>query len=160
MAINQQTRDDYLTQFVNLTNKKIGKTIEISVYDFSNDYANVNETPYLIEQIYETKATELLELLKNKELELLKLLKDGNIDATKIAFMKPDKLNPEKYDKIIKKNTLEEYKKKNQATSAVFQCKKCKNKKCQVTQRQTRSADEPATTFVTCMECGYEFSFN
>ena len=74
--------------------------------------------------------------------------------------MSPDELNPDKYDKINRKKELEEYKKNNQATSSVFECRKCKNRKCQVVQRQTRAADEPATTIVTCMECGYEFSFN
>ena len=30
---------------------------------------------------------------------------------------------------------------------------------CQVTQKQTRSGDEPATTFVECIECGFMFKF-
>ena len=48
----------------------------------------------------------------------------------------------------------------NQPTSNVYRCKKCKKNKCQVTQRQTRSADEPATTFVKCIECDYEFTIS
>lgn len=36
----------------------------------------------------------------------------------------------------------------------MFRCRKCKSKKTTYYQLQTRSADEPMTTFVTCMECG------
>ena len=34
-----------------------------------------------------------------------------------------------------------------------FTCWKCKGKKCRYYQMQTRSADEPMTTFVTCLSC-------
>jgi DNA-directed RNA polymerase subunit M/transcription elongation factor TFIIS len=35
-----------------------------------------------------------------------------------------------------------------------FKCGKCKSKKTDYYQLQTRSADEPMTTYVTCKECG------
>lgn len=160
MDIAQDTRSNYVTKFNGLVDKKLGKSVEQSIYNFSIDYATVQETPYLLDQIYESKADEIFNVLKDKEISLLKAIKEGVIDVTKIAFMKPDELNPDKYTQILKRKKTEEDKKNNQATSTVYTCKKCKANKCQVTQRQTRSADEPATTFVTCMECGYEFSFN
>ncbi len=160
MDIAQDTRNNYVTKFNGLVDKKLGKSVEQSIYNFSIDYATVQETPYLLDQIYESKADEIFNVLKDKEISLLKAIKEGVIDVTKIAFMKPDELNPDKYTQILKRKKTEEDKKNNQATSTVYTCKKCKANKCQVTQRQTRSADEPATTFVTCMECGYEFSFN
>jgi DNA-directed RNA polymerase subunit M/transcription elongation factor TFIIS len=36
----------------------------------------------------------------------------------------------------------------------LFKCGKCKSKKTTYYQMQTRSADEPMTTYVTCMGCG------
>lgn len=39
-------------------------------------------------------------------------------------------------------------------SSSEFKCRKCKSEKTAVSQAQTRSADEPMTTFVTCLECG------
>ena len=160
MDIANETRNNYVGKLNTIVDKKNGKLIEKSIYDFSIDYANVHETPYLIDQIYESKADEIINLLKDKEIHLLKAIKEGVIDVSKIGFMKPAELNPEKYNIILNKKKKEEDKINNQATSTVYTCKKCKKNKCQVTQRQTRSADEPATTFVTCMECGYEFSFN
>lgn len=44
---------------------------------------------------------------------------------------------------------------KNQGTeTALFKCAKCGKRKTTYTQLQTRSADEPMTTFVLCLECG------
>ncbi|CAF87330.1 unnamed protein product, partial [Tetraodon nigroviridis] len=39
-------------------------------------------------------------------------------------------------------------------TTDLLQCGKCKKKNCTYNQVQTRSADEPMTTFVLCNECG------
>ena len=36
----------------------------------------------------------------------------------------------------------------------MFTCYKCKSTNCSYYQLQTRSADEPMTTYVTCLECG------
>ncbi|KAF9267111.1 transcription elongation factor [Marasmius fiardii PR-910] len=41
-----------------------------------------------------------------------------------------------------------------QAETDAFQCSRCKQRKCRYRQAQTRSADEPMTTFVTCTNCG------
>ena len=45
------------------------------------------------------------------------------------------------------------------AVSGIFQCAKCKEKKCTYYQLQTRSCDEPMTTFVTCTVCGNRWRF-
>ncbi|XP_041439176.1 transcription elongation factor A (SII), 3 S homeolog isoform X6 [Xenopus laevis] len=41
----------------------------------------------------------------------------------------------------------------------LLQCEKCKKKNCSYNQVQTRSADEPMTTFVLCNECGNRWKF-
>ena len=40
------------------------------------------------------------------------------------------------------------------AATDEFKCYKCKQRKTTYNQLQTRSADEPMTTFVTCLNCG------
>ena len=161
MENDKEPSDNFFQKISKYVDAKLSKKINKSIVDFTLDYANVNETPYLVDSIYSSKSEEIINLITNPETQFfLKGLKDGSINPDKVGFMNPDELNPEKYETIIKRRELEEYKKNNHATSNVFQCKKCKNRKCQVTQKQTRSADEPATTIVTCMECGYVFSFN
>jgi transcription elongation factor S-II len=44
--------------------------------------------------------------------------------------------------------------------SREFQCGKCKQKKVAYSQAQTRSADEPMTTFCECQHCGNRWKFS
>ena len=46
------------------------------------------------------------------------------------------------------------YEPKLEASTDKFTCRKCHSKKCTYYQLQTRSADEPMTTFVSCLDCG------
>ncbi len=161
MDIDSSSRNDVIKQITKVLGDKIAKDIETSIYNFSKEYAETNDTPYLIQSIYDTRCEEILCQLFNKDSDyLIKALKEKKIDATKIAFMKPEELNPEKYENIIKKREMEEYKKNNTSGSSVFTCVKCKKARCQVTQKQTRAGDEPPTTFVSCLECGHTFKFN
>eukprot|EP00877_Chromochloris_zofingiensis_P012216 jgi/Chrzof1/7248/Cz02g16130.t1 len=45
------------------------------------------------------------------------------------------------------------------ASTDQFQCGKCKQRKTTYYQLQTRSADEPMTTFVNCVVCGNKWKF-
>ncbi|XP_041435022.1 transcription elongation factor A protein 2-like [Xenopus laevis] len=58
--------------------------------------------------------------------------------------------------KEITKASIQEHQmgKTGGTQSDLFTCGKCKKKNCTYTQVQTRSADEPMTTFVVCNQCG------
>ena len=71
--------------------------------------------------------------------------------------MSHQELNPEMWEEMMedRKIRLEnKYFPKIEASTDNFQCRKCKKNKCTYYQAQTRSADEPMTTYVTCLECG------
>lgn len=134
--------------------KKLAEIAEKSIYDFSVEYATINDTPSLQECIYDTKLSEIIAAL-----EINSKFVNEEI-AERIALLKPEELNPEKYEKLLKKLEIEEFKKQDVKSSTAFTCSKCKSNKCSVTQKQTRAGDEPATTYVTCLECKHAFSFN
>ena len=46
-----------------------------------------------------------------------------------------------------------------EVVEGVTSCPKCHNKKTWSIQKQTRSSDEPMTTFSRCVDCGYEWSY-
>lgn len=52
-----------------------------------------------------------------------------------------------------------QYAKDTQAETDQFKCSKCKQRRCKCYQLQTRSADEPMTTFVTCVNCNNRWKF-
>lgn len=66
----------------------------------------------------------------------------------------------EKNDKIRQQLLFEcERGQSDQASTDQFKCGKCKQRKCTYYQLQTRSADEPMTTFVTCVNCNNRWKF-
>ena len=102
-----------------------------------------------------------IKLNKNSDFVLSKI-KYGIWEPEKIISMKPQELYPDKWEEIILKNNkkLELLSKGNmvQGTS-MFKCGKCKLNNCTYYQMQTRSADEPMTTFVTCLNCSNRWKF-
>jgi len=46
------------------------------------------------------------------------------------------------------------------AETDMFKCGRCRQRKCTYYQMQTRSADEPMTTFVTCVNCNNRWKFS
>jgi DNA-directed RNA polymerase subunit M/transcription elongation factor TFIIS len=77
----------------------------------------------------------------------------------------PDVLEPDGHyaaTMLKKKNkeaAMEQAKAKDDDYEGQFKCGKCKSKKTDYYQMQTRSADEPMTTYVTCMACGNRWKF-
>ena len=94
--------------------------------------------------------------LKNKT--LIQSIQDGSVNPLMLAFMSSQQLDPRKWAGIINKMTYQEDMNNNMATTDIYQCGKCKERKCKITQMQTRSADEPATTFITCTVCYNTFT--
>ena len=71
--------------------------------------------------------------------------------------MTHQELNPERWNVLIDRKIKREkhkYSDNMAASTDTFTCNKCKKNKCTYYQMQTRSADEPMTTFVTCLNCG------
>ena len=149
-------REKNIEKINKLLKKNIAQKIEESIYLFEIDYTKETEMPFLLDSIYVDKFNEIYNLLlNNKSKFLINALELEKIDPSKIANMRPDELNPDKYKKIIQKKELEDYKKKNIITSSAYKCPKCGERKITVTERQTRAADEPTTIYKECNVCGY-----
>ncbi len=155
MELELATRQKTIKEFEKMYTKEFAEKIENGIYDFSKKYSLEYDTPALLEGIYNTKLDEIISSLCNNK-DLVKT----NEDAYNLAFLTPDELNPDKYEKLLKKKEIIEYKKNDIKSSTAFECSKCKKRKCEVSQKQVLAGDEPITTFVTCLECGHKFSFN
>lgn len=89
-------------------------------------------------------------------------IKSGEITPKAYAEMTPVELCPSRWKESMDKIFEAEKKLYSRDTSAAIfmYCSGCKKKsKCTYYQLQTRSADEPMTTFVTCLECDKQWKF-
>jgi transcription elongation factor S-II len=109
---------------------------------------------------YRAKLRSLFQNLKNRSNPgLAKQVLAGDIAPEKFVVMTPEELKPEALKKLEKSLEKENMKKAQvpmaeKSISDALQCGKCKQKKVSYSQAQTRSADEPMTTFCECTVCG------
>lgn len=90
----------------------------------------------------------------------LKIL-EGVWKPEDIASMSHEQLNPEYYAEM-KLKIMSKYIDMNpdkEQEDGILQCRKCKSMKTTYTQAQTRSADEPMTTFASCLICEHRWKF-
>ena len=88
----------------------------------------------------------------------------GNVPPDLFARMKAEEMASDELKEMRKNLTKEAIREHHMAKTGgtqtdLFTCGKCKKKNCTYTQVQTRSADEPMTTFVVCNECGNRWKF-
>lgn len=88
----------------------------------------------------------------------------GAITASVLAKMTPEEMASEEMKKVREKFVKEAINDAQLATvqgtkTDLLKCGKCKKRNCTYNQLQTRSADEPMTTFVMCNECGNRWKF-
>jgi DNA-directed RNA polymerase subunit M/transcription elongation factor TFIIS len=132
--------------------------IEAGIFEFALIYSSTNSiSNMLLPAVYSDKANDIIRNISNNSPLNNKYLRKNvcsrKIDPQKVAFLTPQDINPSSWDIYVKKRELKEYKKNNMAATDLYKCYKCGERKCQVMQLQTRSADEPMTNFVTCLVC-------
>jgi DNA-directed RNA polymerase subunit M/transcription elongation factor TFIIS len=91
---------------------------------------------------------------------LLKRVEEGEFKLNAIPFMTAYEMYPEKWfalkDKLLQREQKILEGNKSRATDQ-FKCRRCQKKECTYYELQTRSADEPMTIFITCLNCGKEW---
>ncbi|XP_071254192.1 triadin-like isoform X6 [Salvelinus alpinus] len=88
----------------------------------------------------------------------------GGIELRRFAIMSAEEMASDELKQLrnnLTKEAIREHQlsKTSGTISDLFQCSKCNKKNCTYNQMQTRSADEPMTTFVLCNECGNRWKF-
>ena len=161
------TRQKIITKLNQIIkNKQKSTGVEKGIYNFSIDYAksqNImpNWDNKLFCEIYKNKVVSIYSNLQNENYignkRLLTRLQEGEFLPEKLATMKPQHTFPENWKELLDKKEKRDkllYEVQQETFSSMFTCGRCKKKQCTYYQLQTRSADEPMTTFVTCTNCG------
>ena len=156
--ISEKDRKDVFNKFNKLFGIDISKNIEKSIYNYSVDYTENNNTPFLLESIYTSKSDEIYNITTGDNLQqAIIAINNNNLDPLNIAFIKPSELNyilaNKMYLDILKRKALNINIDSKKGTT-LFKCDKCKKRNSIIMEKQVLSADEPATQFITCLECG------
>ena len=101
-------------------------------------YSNLDSNSYLGNINFKTKIT------------------NGDIDTNKISSISKYDIYPEIWGELLSKLAEKDklrYSLKPEAMTDMFKCRKCGSRSCSYYEFQTRSADEPMTQFITCLDC-------
>lgn len=136
---------------------RVATDIELEV--FKSENLNVSDS-------YRNRLRTLTMNLRNrKNPELRERVVGGAIAAKTFITMTPSEMAPDalkqEIEKLQKQNLFDaQGATEKRAVTDRFTCGKCKHKKVSYYQMQTRSADEPLTTFCTCENCGNRWKFS
>jgi DNA-directed RNA polymerase subunit M/transcription elongation factor TFIIS len=91
---------------------------------------------------------------------LLRRVKDGEFPLSELPSLTSYEMYPENWfalkDKLLQREQKILEGNKSRATDQ-FKCRRCQKRECTYYELQTRSADEPMTIFITCLNCGKEW---
>jgi len=151
-----------LNSIFGIPHAKHGHNLEKGVYNWTIKEATSRkvikkwDNKFFV-QIYTDKFRSTVLNLKRPETNLIQQVIDNIIKPHAIAFMTHQEMFPPMWETLIDAKTkrdMNKYETKIEAATDTFTCRKCHSKKCTYYQMQTRSADEPMTTFVSCIDCG------
>lgn len=158
-ATSNIDRSSYIIKLANLLNDiNIAILIEGSIFEFSLIHATLNNIDKdLLCAIYNDKFIDIFmnldetSRLDNKTFRPSVL--QGIINPKLTGFLSPDQMHPESWAPILEKIKFRETTENNMATTDIYRCSKCGERKSKVTTLQLRGADEAATLFITCLIC-------
>lgn len=152
--------------------RELSDKIEEGIYNYVCEQAGARNMPIDFEnvqfrRIYVNKLQSVYVNLDGKSFvgnkDLLARVKKGQVEPTRVAWMKPQEMYPELWKELIERKEASEefmYLKKHEVETTIFKCEKCKERRCTYYQMQKRKSDEPMTTFITCVNCGNKWQQN
>jgi transcription elongation factor S-II len=170
--VESQFRDLVIKNLTECTTKEIAGQLEVHILDFvvhqcKGNGVDVDWANKVFWNAYRDKSISIYENIRpdgyvNNKHNWAEKLNSGEVEPKTFVEMPPEEVCPSRWKDALDKMIETEIKlySKNMDAAIYLYCSRCKKKsKCDYYQLQTRSADEPMTTFVTCLECDREWKF-
>jgi DNA-directed RNA polymerase subunit M/transcription elongation factor TFIIS len=164
----KQFRENVVKKFSKYINSNITcKNIETAILNYTilecrSKKIIAKWDNYVFVSIYKNKLKSIWNNLINDKTSLIEKLNSRDIKAKELKDMTHQEMYPEHWKVLLEekmKRDTNKYQVDKRGATSEFKCKKCKQRECTYYQLQTRSADEPMTTFVTCLNCGNNWKF-
>lgn len=151
--------------FKELQDEKKSRQIEKDIYNSVIDYSKVNNIKrswncITFKSIYLSRIRSIYSNIKNdsyiQNSDFKQRILNDEIDAKNISSLSHVDIFPEKWKILIEDKMKKEklrYELKPEAMTDMFKCNRCGSRSCTYYEMQTRSADEPMTQFITCLDC-------
>lgn len=143
----------------------LAKKLEKGIYNYTVKEANSRKVMTTFDNAYfkliYKDRLRMIWLHLKKHPEQIDQLKNNEISIEQFSDSTHQEFAPDLWAPFIqKKQMIDKNKYENpKKISSEFSCRKCKSNNCSHYQLQTRSADEPMTTFVSCQDCGHRWKF-
>jgi len=164
-VIRQTMVDAELPEMDDGARTRLGTNVEVAVYNRTIRVATDTKvakswTNQAFVVLYNSYLRSIVSNIKRDT--LIHLFVDPSFDPATIETESIAQFNAGKWVPIIVQTTMKAdgmYEMNAEASSDDFTCRKpkCRSKRCSHYQMQTRSADEPMTIYVTCLDCGSRY---
>jgi transcription elongation factor S-II len=159
-------RDKYVNHLNKIVNEdQLSREIEKSIYNYIirlSKEKNIQRTwnNPIFYKLYTSKIRSIYlnldpdSYIDNKD--FLVRVKTGSININHIGELSVYDIYPENWKELmdikLKRDKIK-HELKPEAMTSLFKCGKCKSRETSYYEVQTRSADEPMTQFITCLNC-------
>ena len=155
-----------------LHNHELSNEIEESIYEYSLQQAEMKGIHPSIDNKYFKRmyVNKVISLYNNLDQhsyihndQFLNRVLQKEFDIKKIAFLSPQDINKEHWQKYIDRQLANDeflYSRTAGIRTNEYKCNRCKERNCTYYLLQVRCSDEPMTTFVNCLNCGNRWNFN
>jgi transcription elongation factor S-II len=158
--LREYVRDKFSSIITDSPTVRYSRNMEKSIYNWTGKTIGGDINNRAFKMMYKNKFMHIMKTNDRTKGGLMNRILSGEIKASKIADYPPDilELDGVYARTMFELKTKELQKEENKARmdedyTGMFKCGKCKSLKTTYYQMQTRSADEPMTTYVTCMNC-------
>jgi DNA-directed RNA polymerase subunit M/transcription elongation factor TFIIS len=164
---SDELRTNIVKKLNNIINNELSsKNIEKSIYNYTiklSKEKNINRywSNPIFKNIYLSKIRSIYVNLDKKSYikntNFIDRIQNKEINIKNIANLEIYDIFPENWKHLLEFQSKQDkikYELKPEAMTNLYKCRKCGSRSTSFYEVQTRSADEPMTQFITCLDCG------